>query len=272
MKKEKARLDLVILEKGLFNSREKARAAIMAGRVLVNGYPVTKAGTLVSYETPIRIRGKNPPYVSRGGLKLARALEVFLVKLEGKIVLDIGASTGGFTDCALKNGAARVYAIDVGYGQLDWSLRHDSRVVVMERTNIRYLNPDQLGEKGDVATIDVSFISLNKVLPKVQELLKENGQVIALIKPQFEAGPEKVGKKGVVKDPVVHQEVVEKVLRQAGEQGFEVNGLTFSPIRGPKGNIEYLTWLKISTNNHEDQKLDLRIIQEVVHEAHNSLR
>ena len=274
MKKEKKRLDIILVEQGLFESREKARAAIMAGRVLVNGQPANKAGAQFPNDALIRLRGEDPPFVSRGGLKLAKALAVFPVSLKDKVVLDIGASTGGFTDCALQNGAAYVVAIDVGYGQLAWSLRQDPRVVCLERTNIRYLMPDQLAVKGDIGTIDVSFISLNKVLPSVKRLLKTEGQVIALIKPQFEAGPDKVGKKGVVKDPVIHQEVILRVISTAQEQGFTVKGLSFSPLLGPEGNIEYLIWLAVKqpTDSNEENYLFLEEeVKKVVHQAHSSL-
>ncbi|NLC07906.1 MAG: TlyA family RNA methyltransferase [Syntrophomonadaceae bacterium] len=273
MKKEKKRLDIILVEQGLFESREKARAAIMAGRVLVNGQPANKAGAQFPTDALIRLRGEDPPFVSRGGLKLAKALAVFPVSLKDKVVLDIGASTGGFTDCALQNGAACVVAIDVGYGQLAWSLRQDPRVVCLERTNIRYLTPDQLAVKGDIGTIDVSFISLNKVLPSVKRLLKTEGQVIALIKPQFEAGPDKVGKKGVVKDPVVHQEVILSVISAAQGQGFTVKGLSFSPLLGPEGNIEYLIWLEVKpTDSEEENSLAFEEeVKEVVRQAHSSL-
>lgn len=245
MKKEgKVRLDIFLVEQGVFASREKARTAIMAGRVLVDQTPVTKPGTLVTPSVALHIRGEDFPYVSRGGLKLAHALKEFGIDLSGRTVLDVGASTGGFTDCALQHGAVKVYAVDVGYGQLAWSLRQDSRVVPLERTNIRYLTLEQLGEAVEVAVIDVSFISLELVLPAVEKLLRPGGEVVALIKPQFEAGRDKVGKRGVVRDPQVHVEVIEKVIGKAGALGFTVCGLTFSPIRGPEGNIEYLLWLQ----------------------------
>lgn len=243
MAEEKKRLDLLLVEQGFYPTREKAQAAIMAGLIMVGEQKVEKAGTKVEVSLPIRILGNLCPYVSRGGLKLAKALQVFSINLENKVVLDIGASTGGFTDCALQNGAQKVYAIDVGYGQLAWSLRQDPRVVNLERTNIRYLTLEQLGQLGDLATIDVSFISLDKVLPAVKELLMEQGEIIILVKPQFEAGKEKVGKKGVVKDPKVHGQVLQKVVEQAEEIGLVVRGLTFSPVKGPEGNIEFLLFL-----------------------------
>jgi 23S rRNA (cytidine1920-2'-O)/16S rRNA (cytidine1409-2'-O)-methyltransferase len=272
MKKVKIRLDLLLMEQGLFESREKARAAIMAGRVLVNDQVLDKCGTQVSLDTEVRLRGEEPPFVSRGGYKLAKALKEFLINLEGKVVLDIGASTGGFTDCALQNGAARVYAIDVGYGQLAWTLRQHPKVVSMERTNIRYLEPDQLAEKGDVATVDVAFISLKKVLPSIRRLLKDSAQVIGLIKPQFEAGPEKVGKRGVVRDPGIHQEIILGVIQAAQEQGFRFRGLTFSPLLGPEGNIEYLAWLETKDSQDEDGPVNFkRLVAEIVAKAHVSL-
>ena len=208
----KKRLDVVLVEKGLAASREKAKALIMAGKVLVDNNKIDKAGTEINPDLPIRLLGQDIPYVSRGGLKLEKALQVFPVDLAGRVVADIGASTGGFVDCALQNGAAKVFAIDVGYNQLDWKLRSDARVVSMEKTNARYLEADSLGEMVDVVTTDVSFISLDKILPPAMTFLKEGGHVLALIKPQFEAGREKVGKKGVVRDPAVHQEVIEKIL------------------------------------------------------------
>lgn len=238
----KKRLDVVLVEKGLVSSREKAKALIMAGKVLVDEKKIDKAGTEVNPDLPIRLLGQDIPYVSRGGLKLEKALQVFPVDLTGKVVADIGASTGGFVDCALQNGAAKVFAIDVGYNQLDWKLRTDERVINMEKTNARYLEADSLGEMVDVVTTDVSFISLDKILPPAMAFLKEGGHVLALIKPQFEAGKEKVGKKGVVRDPAVHQEVVEKILALCEEINLTVWGLDFSPVKGPEGNIEYLLW------------------------------
>ena len=283
MKNVKIRLDLYLVKKGLFESREKSRAAIMAGRVLVNEQVLDKAGAQVSEDTLVRLRGDEPPFVSRGGQKLAKALAEFAITLEGKVVLDVGASTGGFTDCALKNGAARVYAIDVGYGQLAWTLRQDPRVVSMERTNIRYLTPEEMAEKGDAATIDVAFISLKKVLPSVKRLLKAGAPVIGLIKPQFEAGPEKVGKRGVVRDPVVHQEVIRGVIQAAQEQGFKLKGLTFSPLLGPEGNIEYLAWLEVlevKESQLDEEKLQFsgcsqefleNLVKVIVTKSHRSL-
>ena len=238
----KKRLDVVLVEKGLAASREKAKALIMAGKVLVNEQKIDKAGTEVNPELPIRLLGQDIPYVSRGGLKLEKALQVFPVDLTGKVVADIGASTGGFVDCALQNGAVKVFAVDVGYNQLDWKLRTDERVINMEKTNARYLEADSLGEMVDVVTTDVSFISLDKILPPAMTFLKEGGHVLALIKPQFEAGKENVGKKGVVRDPAVHRDVVEKILALCDEINLTVWGLDFSPVKGPEGNIEYLLW------------------------------
>ena len=238
----KKRLDVVLVEKGLAASREKAKALIMAGKVLVDNNKIDKAGTEINPDLPIRLLGQDIPYVSRGGLKLEKALQVFPVDLAGRVVADIGASTGGFVDCALQNGAAKVFAIDVGYNQLDWKLRSDARVVSMEKTNARYLEADSLGEMVDVVTTDVSFISLDKILPPAMTFLKEGGHVLALIKPQFEAGREKVGKKGVVRDPAVHQEVIEKILNLCQAINLAVWGLDFSPVKGSEGNIEDLLW------------------------------
>ena len=238
----KQRLDVVLVEKGLAASREKAKALIMAGKVLVDEKKIDKAGTEINPDLPIRLLGQDIPYVSRGGLKLEKALQVFPVDMTGKVVADIGASTGGFVDCALQNGAVKVFAIDVGYNQLDWKLRSDARVVNMEKTNARYLEADSLGEMVDIITTDVSFISLEKILPSAMAFLKDGGHVLALIKPQFEAGREKVGKKGVVRDPAVHIEVVEKILHLCEEMKLTVWGLDYSPIKGPEGNIEYLLW------------------------------
>ena len=242
--KVKKRLDVLLTEQGYADTRSKAQAIIMSGQVYVNGQKADKPG--VSYEETVEleVRGAVCPYVSRGGLKLEKALRDFGVKPEGYVCSDSGASTGGFTDCLLQQGAKKVFAIDVGYGQLDWKIRSDPRVVVMERTNIRYVTPDQLGEPLDLSVIDVSFISLKIVLPAIKELLKEDGQVLCLIKPQFEAGKEKVGKKGVVRDISVHKEVLRDFVANAEALGFGVKGITFSPIKGPEGNIEYLGWLQ----------------------------
>ena len=237
----KRRLDVAITELGLAESRQKAQALIMAGEVYVNGQKQLKAGTCVEEDDSLEVRTKNPlRYVSRGGLKLEKAIASFGISLDGKICMDIGASTGGFTDCMLQNGAKKVYAVDVGYGQLAWKLRQDSRVVCMEKTNIRYVTPQDIEDVLDFASVDVAFISLTKVLPAAWELLSPQGEMACLIKPQFEAGREKVGKKGVVRDPKVHEEVIQKILAFAQEMGFAIRNLGFSPIKGPEGNIEYL--------------------------------
>ena len=264
----KKRLDAVLVEQGFFDTRSKAQAAIMAGQILVNDLKVDKPGTQVTDEVKIKIIGNKLPYVSRGGLKLEQALKVFPISLQDKTVADIGASTGGFTDCSLQNGARKVYAIDVGYGQLAWSLRNDERVVNMERTNVRYLDEASLPERIQIATIDVAFISLDKVLPAVKKLLSDDGCVIALVKPQFEAGREKVGKKGVVRDPKVHEEVIEKVIKMARDEKFGIGGLDYSPIKGPEGNIEYLLYL---TLNESDNINDERISQ-IVALSHGNTR
>ena len=243
--KVKKRLDVLLTEQGYADTRSKAQAIIMSGQVYVNGQKADKPG--VSYEETVEleVRGAVCPYVSRGGLKLEKALRDFGVKPEGYVCSDSGASTGGFTDCLLQQGARKVFAIDVGYGQLDWNIRSDPRVVVMERTNIRYVTPDQLGEPLDLSVIDVSFISLKIVLPAIKELLKEDGQVLCLIKPQFEAGKEKVGKKGVVRDKETHKEVLDNFVALAAELNFTILGLTFSPVKGPEGNIEFLGHLTL---------------------------
>ncbi|MCE5285753.1 MAG: TlyA family RNA methyltransferase [Pelosinus sp.] len=265
MKKE--RLDVLLVEKGFENSRERAKASIMAGLVLVNEQKIDKAGTLVPSDAAIRVLGDSIGYVSRGGLKLAKAIDFFQLDLTNKVMADIGASTGGFTDCALKNGAARVFAIDVGYGQLAWSLRTDKRVVNMERTNIRSITPADIGQAMDFISIDVAFISLEKVLPVVKTILAPEGCVVALIKPQFEAGREKVGKKGVVKEASVHKEVIHKIFALVKALEFGILGLTYSPIKGPEGNIEYLIYLSAMP------VLDIGtdIIDAVVNEAHGNL-
>lgn len=247
----KIRLDVLLTEKGFFDSRERAKATIMSGQVFVNGQRVDKPGTAVPEESNIEIKGHALEYVSRGGLKLEKALKYFGVSPEGKVCIDCGASTGGFTDCLLKGGAVKVYSIDVGYGQLAWSIRSDPRVVVMERTNIRNVTKQQVSDSPELGVIDVSFISLRIVLPVVRELLSENGEILCLIKPQFEAGREKVGKKGVVRELSTHIEVLESFVKNANDAGFGVLGLTFSPIKGPEGNIEYLGHLAIGRENGE---------------------
>lgn len=240
---EKIRLDARIFELGLTESREKAKAFIMAGQVYVNGMKATKAGVTVSEKDIIEVRGSSE-FVSRGGHKLKKAMSVFPISLKDKICMDVGASTGGFTDCMLQNGAVKVYSVDVGYGQLAWKLRSDPRVVNLERTNIRYVTEEQIPDKINFASVDVSFISLCLVLPAIYPILSDDGECVCLIKPQFEAGREKVGKKGVVRDKNVHSEVIEKIYNFAIETGFSVAGLDFSPIKGPEGNIEYLIYLK----------------------------
>jgi len=241
---KKVRLDILLTERGLCESRAKAQAVIMSGVVFLDGKRLDKPGILVPEATVPEIRGETLPYVSRGGLKLEKALTSFSVSPRGKCCIDCGASTGGFTDCLLQQGAVKVYAVDVGYGQLDWRLRQDERVVVFERTNIRHLTPDALADRPALAVIDLSFISLRLILPAVYGLLTENGEAICLIKPQFEAGREQVGKKGVVRDEAVHRQVLRQFLLDAEAAGFGVAGLDFSPIRGPEGNIEYLGYLK----------------------------
>ncbi len=243
--KNKERLDVLLTQKGLCESRAKAQALIMSGEVYVDGQKCDKAGTPVDNAAQIEIRGSHCPYVSRGGLKLEKALRDFGIDPNGWVCSDSGASTGGFTDCLLQQGAKKVFAIDVGYGQLAWSIRTDPRVVCMERTNIRYVTPEQLGEPLDFSVVDVSFISLRLVLPAIKALLKPTGQLVCLIKPQFEAGKDKVGKKGVVRDPAVHCEVLEHFLALAAELGLTVRNLTFSPVKGPEGNIEFLGHLSM---------------------------
>ena len=242
MKKE--RLDVLMVQRNLAESREKAKALIMSGIVYVNGQKEDKAGTSFEETVQIEVRGNTLKYVSRGGLKLEKAMSRFGVQLAGKVCMDVGASTGGFTDCMLQNGAVKVYAVDVGHGQLAWKLRNDDRVICMEKTNIRYVTPEDIGDRIEFSSIDVSFISLTKVLGPVKQLLTDNGQVVCLIKPQFEAGREKVGKKGVVREKSVHLEVIEMVMDYARSIGFGILGLEFSPIKGPEGNIEYLLYLQ----------------------------
>ena len=263
----KTRLDVLLVERGLQESRQKAQATIMSGLVYVKGQKVDKPGTAVLNDAEVEIRGNTLQYVSRGGLKLEKAMATFPVQLNDTICADIGASTGGFTDCMLQNGAKKVYAVDVGYGQLAWKLRSDERVVCMERTNARYLTHEQIPDELDFASVDVSFISLRLILPPLCGLLKEGGHVACLVKPQFEAGKEKVGKKGVVRDPAVHQEVLEHFLEHAKEAGFAVLGLTYSPIRGPEGNIEYLGYLE--KGEWQEKTFDLETL---VAESHQTLK
>lgn len=271
----KERLDVLLVKKGLAPSREKAKAVIMAGSVYVDGQKEDKAGSVFDEESAqIEVRGHVLPYVSRGGLKLEKALKVFPITLTDKICMDIGASTGGFTDCMLQNGAVKVYSVDVGYGQLDWKLRQDDRVVCMEKTNFRYMTPEDIPDVLDFASVDVSFISLDKILTPAYALLREQGEMVALIKPQFEAGREKVGKKGVVRDPKVHEEVISRIVRHADEVSFEVLDLSYSPIRGPEGNIEYLIHLKKNPERTVYPDIPAvfeKKIKEIVEEAHQEL-
>ena len=263
--KQKERLDMLLVQRGLCDSRSRAQALIMSGEVYVAGQKCDKAGTAVDVEAEIEVRGNHCPYVSRGGLKLEKALRDFGVDPTGYVCSDSGASTGGFTDCLLQKGAKKVFAIDVGYGQLAWSIRTDPRVVCMERTNIRYVTPEDLGEPLDLSVVDVSFISLKIVLPAIQKLLKETGQVLCLIKPQFEAGKDKVGKKGVVRDPAVHEEVLENFLTLARELQFTVRNLTFSPVKGPEGNIEFLGHLSLSPDGGIEP--DVKALVAAAHET-----
>lgn len=264
-KQKKQRLDVLLVEKGLAPSREKAKAIIMAGIVYVDGNKEDKAGTTFPVNAVIEIKGKTLPYVSRGGLKLEKAMQKFPITLSGKVCMDVGSSTGGFTDCMLQNGATKVYAIDVGHGQLAWKLRNDERVVCMEKTNIRYVVPEDIDELAAFSSIDVSFISLTKVLLPVKNLLTEDGQVVCLIKPQFEAGREKVGKKGVVRDPKVHLEVIQTVLQTAMDLGFSILDLEYSPIKGPEGNIEYLVHLKKSQEGEKGAEVNAEAVVEAAH-------
>ncbi|MCR4594142.1 MAG: TlyA family RNA methyltransferase [Clostridiales bacterium] len=266
---EKKRLDNAVFEMGFCDSRSKAAALIMSGAVYVNGQKETKAGYNVKDDDTIELKGKTNPYVSRGGYKLEKALKVFPIDLNDCVCMDIGASTGGFTDCMLQSGAKKVYSIDVGYGQLAWKLRTDNRVVNLERTNFRYLTKDSVTEEIDFASIDVSFISLKKILPVLYGFLKENGKTVALIKPQFEAGREKVGKKGVVRDLDTHIEVVHSIVSFAYEEGFSLYGLDYSPIKGPEGNIEYL--LLLCKNGLKENNISEKDIQNIVIKSHGEL-
>jgi len=263
----KERLDVLLVNKGLAESREKAKAIIMSGIVYVDNNKEDKAGSTFDVNANIEVRGNTLKYVSRGGLKLEKAMNHFGVTLADKVAMDVGASTGGFTDCMLQNGAIRVYAVDVGHGQLAWKLRNDERVICMEKTNIRYVTPDDIADKIEFASIDVSFISLTKVLPPVKELLTDDGEIVCLIKPQFEAGREKVGKKGVVRDKKVHEEVVDMIVSYARSIGFQTLALSFSPIKGPEGNIEYLLYLT-KDSHKENVEFD---IKSLVEQSHTSL-
>lgn len=263
----KRRIDVLLVEKGLETSRERAKALVMAGLVFAGGIKIDKPGDEVDPASEILVKGQSIPYVSRGGLKLAKAIKSFEISLTGKTCMDVGASTGGFTDCMLQNEAKKVYAVDVGYGQLAWKLRTDPRVVSLERTNIRYLTAEQVPEPVDFFSVDISFISLTLALPAIKNILSQDAQGVCLIKPQFEAGREKVGKKGVVRDRSVHCEVIEKIVLFAREQGFSVCGLDFSPVKGPEGNIEYLIYLK---NSCQDGTQVIKI-EEVVENSHKQL-
>lgn len=266
----KERLDVLLVKNGLAASREKAKAVIMAGSVFVDGQREDKAGTMIDEKAQITVKGNQLKYVSRGGLKLEKAMSHFDISPEGKVCMDVGASTGGFTDCMLQNGAVKVYSVDVGHGQLAWKLRNDERVVCMEKTNIRYVTPEDIAQPPSFISIDVSFISLTKVLGPVRELMEDEGDIVCLIKPQFEAGREKVGKKGVVRDPRVHEEVIEKVISFAHSIGFSSKELEFSPIKGPEGNIEYLLHLQ-KCPAEEAVSLEDPIIKSVVALAHETL-
>lgn len=266
----KERLDVLLVNRKLAESREKAKAIIMSGVVFVNGQKEDKAGSMFDIYAGIEVKGSTLKYVSRGGLKLEKAMDNFPIALTDKVCMDVGSSTGGFTDCMLMNGASKVYAVDVGHGQLAWKLRQDERVVVMEKTNIRYVTPEDIEDRIDFSSIDVSFISLTKVLLPVKNLLTDGGEVVCLIKPQFEAGREKVGKKGVVRDIKVHEEVIDMVLQYAMSIGFDVLGLLYSPIKGPEGNIEYLAYLK--KTDKEFGEINSEIIpKNVVADSHKNL-
>lgn len=263
---EKERIDQLLVNRNFFDSRERAKVAIMSGIVFINEEKVDKPGTKVDINANIRIKGDLHPYVSRGGLKLLKAIETFQLNLSNRVMMDIGASTGGFTDCALQHGASKVYAIDVGYGQLAWTLRNDPRVVVMERTNFRYLKPEDLtGELPDFATIDVSFISLKLILPNLCNFLRPGGEVIALVKPQFEAGKNQVGKNGIVREAKIHTEVLNQTIQMAIELDYEPIGLTFSPIQGGEGNIEFLLKLKYKADQGSREDFNISHFVEETH-------
>lgn len=267
----KERLDVLLVQRHLVESREKAKTMIMTGNVFVNNQREDKAGTKVPIEAEIYIKNNPLPYVSRGGLKLEKAINEFGVKLEGKVCSDVGASTGGFTDCMLQNGAVKVFSIDVGYGQLAWKLRNDPRVVCMEKTNVRYLKPEDVGEPVDFVSIDVSFISLAKIFDAVLGILSDQGEVVCLIKPQFEAGREKVGKKGVVRDAKVHHEVIMNVTDMVMEKGLQIKELGFSPIKGPEGNIEYLLYVSKVGHGFSKEERD-QLVDEIVAMSHEQLK
>ena len=269
----KERLDVLLVNKGFFSSRERAKTAIMAGDVYVNGGISDKAGTKIDEEAEITVKNDQCPYVGRGGYKLAKAIGTFGLDLAAKTAMDIGASTGGFTDCMLQNGASKVYSVDVGYGQLDWKLRNDPRVVNMEKVNVRYLEPDTIPDRMDFVSIDVSFISLKLIFPVVRELLKKGGELVCLIKPQFEAGREQVGKKGIVRDRDVHRQVIENVIIYAVSNGLKPEELTFSPMTGAKGNIEYLLRaVNVPEGSFCDSEISKETIGSVIGEAHLALQ
>ena len=261
----KERLDVLLEKRGLAPSREKAKTMIMEGNVFVENQREDKAGATFDTEAEITVKGNTLKYVSRGGLKLEKAMTHFGITLEGKVCMDIGASTGGFTDCMLQNGAVKVYSVDVGYGQFAWKLRQDPRVVCMEKTNIRYVTPADIDDVLDFASVDVSFISLTKVLIPARELLRDGGEMVCLIKPQFEAGREKVGKKGVVRDKAVHEEVVERIIEFASQNGFFVKNLEYSPIKGPEGNIEYLVYIRKDETGGVDAAVDIKAVVDAAH-------
>lgn len=266
---KKKRLDIAVFEQGYAPSREKAKAVIMAGQVYVNNQKVDKAGFELKEDDVLEVRGNTLKYVSRGGLKLEKAMQCFPIDISGKICMDVGASTGGFTDCMLMNGASKVYSIDVGYGQLAWKLRCDDRVVNLERTNFRYVDETNITDKIDFASVDVSFISLKLIFPNLRKFLKTGGKAVCLIKPQFEAGKEKVGKKGVVRDVSVHLEVVNRVMQEAVDAGFSVLGLDYSPVKGPEGNIEYLMFLSSAVSPEIADGINA---QDVVSRSHEELK
>ncbi len=268
-KVKKERLDVLLVEQGFFDSRENAKRHIMAGIILVNDVPVDKAGTKIPVDAKLRIKGHVMPYVGRGGYKLEKALKTFSIDLKGKVMADIGASTGGFTDCALQNGVSKVFAIDVGTNQLDWKLRSNPQVVNLEKTNIKIVNEEMLGEEVDFVSSDVSFISVTKIIPAVKSIMKKDGSVVILIKPQFEAGKEKVGKGGIIRDPSTHEEVIRTTLEYFESEGLYCNGLTSSPIKGGSGNIEFLAWLKYI---EPEFRINDGVIHDVVTEAHESFK
>lgn len=269
MADKKNRLDVILLERGLFSSRERARASIMAGEIFVDGIRIDKCGEKIKEDAKIEFKGEEMPYVSRGGYKLEKAINSFNINLSDKVCMDIGASTGGFTDCMLQNGAKKVFSIDVGYGQLAWKLRVDERVICMERTNFRYVTPEDMGEQVDFGSIDVSFISLEKIIPAAINILGDRGEMVALIKPQFEAGKDKVGKKGVVKEKETHKEVILKIVNFVKNLNLKIKGIQYSPIKGPEGNIEYLIYFTKDKDYIDDFSLDF--IDEVVKMSHSNL-